>query len=638
MNAVFAIMAREVMARRELLLLAVALAVSVSLLPFLPSIENYEATDVRTAGCSAVALALGWFLALLLGATVFGNDLSEGRLGFFFARPVGGLAVWWGRILAVLTLIWVVELIILLPSFYGGWNIISTSREGLLLAAFGYLVMPSLLLLLAHAVSIMVRARDAWLFLDLAGVVVFAIIAWFSLLPFLFMFPQTALWVIGGGLIAALLFALSVGGAIGVAVGRVDLRRTHGALSLALWATLAVCLAGITAYSSWLRDFGPPDFDDIDVLTVAPDGRWVEVLGGAPRRLEVRRRCLVSTIDNRWIPLPAHSWVYSPEVVYSRDGSTALWLGAGFGDEPRVLWWADLGRQDPSARSTKLVVAPEAVFTLSPDGARMAILENGTISVFERDDERLMTAVRLPEDLHRAVVIFSSRDRLRLFSRLGDHDGHSLFIANADVTTGKVIHTGEIERLPKESWFVVDADVEYLVMWTRAMAGQIPVKSVYDAANGDFIANRADTRFQNFLSDGRLVDLDVDDGGQARLVVESVDEGDRLVQDLGNAKDLRLSGEALPGAVAVSRPVDPSDSTKGLRVDLIDVDSGQVQIIGAHLRRAVPWFRWLQGNTQGIFWYGNQPATSRLFINQTGALVRWDADTGNLIHVVGGRE
>jgi len=131
MNATIAIMARELMARRELLLMAVALAIMISLLPFLPNIETYEATDVRTVASSATALALGCLLALLLGATVFGDDLSEGRLGFFFARPVSGLAVWWGKMLAVIMLIWVIEAIVLLPSFYSGGAYIFSTHYGI---------------------------------------------------------------------------------------------------------------------------------------------------------------------------------------------------------------------------------------------------------------------------------------------------------------------------------------------------------------------------------------------------------------------------------------------------------------------------------------------------------------------------
>ena len=43
MNATMAVMVREVMARRELLLLAVALAIMISFLPYLPNVEAYEA-------------------------------------------------------------------------------------------------------------------------------------------------------------------------------------------------------------------------------------------------------------------------------------------------------------------------------------------------------------------------------------------------------------------------------------------------------------------------------------------------------------------------------------------------------------------------------------------------------------------
>ena len=168
MNATMAIMTREVMARRELLLLAVAVAIMISLLPFLPNIESYEATDVRTVGSSVSALALGVVFALLLGATVFGNDLSEGRLGFFFARPVSGLAVWWGRVLAAMALIWIVEIIVLVPALYSEGIDIFTSSDGVdWLTILGYVIAPLLLFLLAHSVSIMARARTPWLILDM---------------------------------------------------------------------------------------------------------------------------------------------------------------------------------------------------------------------------------------------------------------------------------------------------------------------------------------------------------------------------------------------------------------------------------------------------------------------------------------
>jgi ABC-type transport system involved in multi-copper enzyme maturation permease subunit len=184
MNATMAIMARDVMARRELLLMAVAVAIMICFLPFLPNIETYEATDVRTVGSSVSALALGCVLALLLGATVFGNDLSEGRLGFFFARPVRGLAVWWGKVLAVMALVWMVEIIVLAPALYSeGIDIFTSSERVDWLTILVYVIAPLLLFLLAHAVSILVRAGTPWLFLDLGGAIVVAVFSWLNVSP-----------------------------------------------------------------------------------------------------------------------------------------------------------------------------------------------------------------------------------------------------------------------------------------------------------------------------------------------------------------------------------------------------------------------------------------------------------------------
>jgi hypothetical protein len=40
----------------------------------------------------------------------------------------------------------------------------------------------------------------------------------------------------------------------------------------------------------------------------------------------------------------------------------------------------------------------------------------------------------------------------------------------------------------------------------------------------------------------------------------------------------------------------------------------------------------------GFFWHSSQPAASRLFIDWSGALVRWDPESGELIHVISGTD
>ena len=641
MKAILAIMAREVMARRELLLLAVALAILISFLPYLPNIEAYEATDVRTAGSSATALALGCILALVFGATVFGNDLSEGRLGFYFARPVSGLAIWWGRVLALIGLIWVVEAIVLLPSFYGGGAYIFSAAYDIgWPARFAFIGGPLLLFLLAHAASTIVRAGTPWMFLDLGGVLVVGLFAWLNLRPLFEIGAPIALWVVAGALIAALLIALAIGGASGVAVGRVDLRRAHSAQSLAMWSTMAICVAAITVYGNWLRSFGPRDFTDVDVLTVAPDGNWVETVGGAKGRLDVNRRYLLSTTADRWVPLPAR-WHWSDKfVTYSPDGSTAVWRGGGRVEEPRSLWWADLGRPDPMARPTSIIVPFEAALTLAADGSHLAILEEGIVSVYELGEERLLKAIRLPEDFQRVGVVFVSSNTMRLFAKVGDGDDRSLRLAEIDVASGKLARTGEIPVSGNNDtfWFSVDADLENMIVSTRPEHSLVWKKAVYDAKTGGYLRDLDVEGFPKFLQDGRVIFASEAEDGSITLTVETVDGDGRLVHIVRGAFGSRIIGEAVPNGVIVAHLADPSDRTEGIRLALFDLETGETRNIGSQVQGRAGWIYWQSGFKMSFIWHRKHFAVYRLFSDQSGALVRWDPESGEMVHVVGGQQ
>ena len=638
MTATMAILWREVTARRELLLMAVAVAIMISFLPFLPNIESYEASDVRAVASGVSAMALGWVLALLFGATVFGNDLSAGRLGFFFARPVSSFAVWWGRVLAVMALVWILEIIVLAPAFFSAGVDLFTSWDGVdWLTIHGYITAPLMLFFLAHAIGIMARARTPWLILDMVGAVAVGMAAWLNLRPLLEIGAETASWVIAGAMVSVLLIALAIAGSNGVAVGRVDLRRTHRALSLTLWSILAICMAAITVYGSWLRDFGPQDFDDVEVLSVAPDGEWAEVVGRAQNRLDVSRLCLISTVDGRWMLLPNPVYGFPGSVVYSDNGATAMWWGLEVGGGLRTLSWADLDRPDPSVRQSNIFLPPDAHFTLSADGSRFAVLENGTVSVYELGDERLLTAAKLPEDLRRATIFFPSSDTLRVFARLGSGEQVSLLIASLDATTGRITRTGEIEDLAGDSLLAVDAGLERLVTWIRPMIGRPAIRSVYDAASGSLVRLLDSRGFPRFLQDGRVVLSSEHDGDGLILAAEPVEGGDRITHIVDDAAYFNLHGEAVPNGIVVSQLADPSDRTKGRRVDVIDIDSGELRNIGEHLRGGYPWLPWQPGKAGVIFWYRDQTEASRFFVDQSGALVRWDPESGDLVHVVGGR-
>jgi len=653
MKATMAVMAREVMARRELLLMAVAVAIMISLLPFLPNIETYEATDVRTVGSSVSALALGCVLALLLGATVFGNDLSEGRLGFFFSRPVSGLAVWWGRVLAVMALVWAVEVIVLAPALFSeGIRVFTSSDPFDWLTILGYVIAPLLLFLLAHAVSIMVRARTAWLFLDLVGCIAAGVVGWVTLRPFLWIGAEIALWVIVAALLTALVFALAVAGAVGTATGRCDLRRTHAALSITLWSVLAVAVGAVAAYAGWLQSFEPGDVDRVEVLSVSPTGEWVEAFGSAPRRLDVRRRFLISTTDDRWLANPdQRSWHLRDQglwffrrgvwhwntIVFSTDGSHAAWLGQGSGEEPRALRYVALDGAEVEAVSTKILVPPGTDLELSPDGAQVAVMEEGTLSIYELAGERLLTAVRLPDDLRGSTMFFLDVDTIRLYGRSSEREGNAIRIAEVRVPSGEILRTGEITEAPDSFWRAFDSGVEIMVIGGRSEGQAHGDRNLYNARSGELI-RALGGGFPRLLAGGRIATLREEDDGRDRLAVESRDGSHHAEYDLGVGVDATLGSEALPGELMVFRIVDPAVPSEGRRAELIDLETGRWRPVATGVDRVRAGFRWKSGAIGSSFWYVNQAAAARLLTDRTGALVRWDPDTGELIHIIGGRD
>jgi hypothetical protein len=637
-NATISIMVRDIVARRELILLAVVVAVFISLLPFLPNIVDYEKTDVRTVASGVGALAFGCIFALLFGATIFGNDLSEGRLGFFFSRPVNGFAIWWGRLAAAMALVWIVEIIVLIPALYHeGIRLISSWDVSYLVPIIAYVILPLLCFLLAHWFSILVRAGTPWLILDLGGAVVFTIFVWLNLKPLLVIGAPIALWVVGGALMAALLLSLSIGGAVGIASGRVDLKRVHGKHSLALWSTMAVLLAAITVYGGWLRNFGPREFADVEVITVSPDGNWIDVLGWAENRLDISRRYLVSTKSKRWLPLAHGRRGSYSEVMFSPDGGAAVWRGRAADDEPRSLWWADLVRPDPSPKTTNIAVSPDAVLSLSPGGSHLAILEDGTLSVHALAEEKLLKAIRLTDELRRSAVVFTSGQTIRLFNRAGDDAEGPLRIAEVDLATGGVVVMGEIQGVGELQWFAVDGSLEHLIVSTKSADDLASKRTLYDATDGTLLRALETAGFPRFLSDGRLVFVSRTDD-PLRLTVETIDGDQHVIHDIGDAAEPTISGEAVPGHVVLSRLEVAGDRTRGRRVELFNLESGERSMVGSRLRRAFPWIPWQPGQVRGFSWYNRQPEASRLFFDRTGAVVRWDPESGELIHVVGGRE
>jgi hypothetical protein len=279
-----AVALREVAERRSVLVAAAAAAVLPFLVPLLPSVPASDAGTARAVTALVLACAFGVGGAVLVGASVVGRELAERRLSFHFARPLPAPVIWGGKLVGGLALVLLAEAIVYLPA-----SLASGRFPGLIdrfdasaIAALLLLAVP--LFLLAWVGSVAVRSRSPWLVVDFvllaaSAAAVFLLgrkLARFEAVPG----PEAILTMVG-----VLLAALLVATLVQVAAGRTDLRRGHGAQSLALWAVL---MAGLAAGAAWVErvvDPGVARLEGAVAEPAGPGGTWVVVEGGTPGSL-----------------------------------------------------------------------------------------------------------------------------------------------------------------------------------------------------------------------------------------------------------------------------------------------------------------------------------------------------------------
>jgi hypothetical protein len=345
------------------------------------------------------------------------------------------------------------------------------------------------------------------------------------------------------------------------------------------------------------------------------------------------RRCLVATTDDRWMSIPG-GWTVG-EVVFSIDGSTVVWLGEAPGDGPRTLWWADLESSSPEVRSTTLIFPADVVIDLSPDGRQILVLDQNLLSVYELENERLLTAVGLPEDLTRSTPFFSTPESIRLYSWSDNSEEWAIQIAEIDAVAGVVKRLGKIPARSGKSWLSFDARLQYLVLMNRKDDFGSPTRILYDAKSGELL--RPLKGFSGFLDDGRILSRRRA-GNDLWLVVESPDGSEQVAHNLGPAADIWNGGEVLPGRLLILRSIENGDREQGRRADLLDLEDGSWREVGRGMNRIHAGFQWRWGAYRAAFWYVNRPPANRLITDTTGALVRWDPESGELVHVVGGEQ
>lgn len=451
MSTTLLIAARDVREKGPLFLIAAVLACMPFLATLLPTSRGHSQDVIAFLG-GFIGVTAGLGLALGLGITTFGRELSEKRLSFWYAKPIDPAALWIGRAAAALFSAIACFAIIVVPAMLASgkaWHVRWLDEEWQV--PLSVLVAMIVLFLVGHAASTMMRSRSALLGVDLlAAIIAFAVLA-FVVRPLLFteiFFPFL--------IAVAALFVVVLAGAPywQLANGRTDVRRSHAALSRALWTGVAIVLTLATGLVLWLVSGTPASFDRVVSIDQAPGGNAVFIAGSAPYRRGVDATFALNpaTGESDRIAVPAH-W----GVSFSRDSRFAAWV------EPGTFNWSrgeivvrDLAKNEnvPLGFQTNL----GARIALSDDGSRLAVRDGATLSIIARETGKLVAATHLDSMPETCWFVTPDLVRMVVHRTVGRREGAPLEISELDLRTKQLTVTGRTMALPSYNDFSVSGD------------------------------------------------------------------------------------------------------------------------------------------------------------------------------------
>jgi hypothetical protein len=558
----------------------------------------------------ATSILLGAGAAVVMGSTMLAREVSNGRLGFLFSRPLSWRTIWGGKWLAALVLVVTSGLLAAIPWMtayplasiggHHGDSWIRAMLDGL--GALRLLLAIVLVVGVANFNATAFRSRSPWATLDL----VLLLAALWATRRYV-----APLWLFGilgrddwAVTLAFLLPAvgLFLGSLTQVAIGRTDPRRAHRAMSLAFWAVVGLTLATAAGYWQWIRSAGPADVN-VYTVTSDPAGRWIHVEGSASRGGSYPYGHLIDTVGGRWVPRPEPEIGELPPLgmLFSADGR--------FGVVPRsdgrgtgvVLF--DLTASPPRATRVSLESSPPpgwtTSFALSPSADTVFVAHESGASIFALPSGRRVATTTITPGWRPAATRFVGRGEARAWlvpwnatagTTLPRAEMRVVDLATDGRSATSVFPIASAFAPPFRSWGAVLPDTE-----GRRLVTFDGGTHLRDGSTGALLATLADSADHvavMFLSDGRVVvgearpDAPRRLGATLRVFDHDGQSLSEMPLDLA-PPGVRVGPEVAPGRVLVSsfRSLLLADETL-----VVDVAAGRVVERLGGLRPAMEGF------------------------------------------------
>lgn len=616
------------MEKRSVFAAALLLGFLPFLAPLLHAMRRYGAAQARLGAAGLLAVAFAAVLSLVLGGSTMGRDLSQRRLGFYLARPLSALAIWGGKFLGIWSIVIAGAFLIVLPvglvDFSLWWALARSAHAGELVSLFvGSVVVALAAGTLVGAAS---RAKSTGMLADLVALAVFALSMGWVLVPLVLANAPILLTRVVAALAIGIALALLAAGFARVAIGRMDAARGNRARSVVLWAFLLTLAAGCMGYVRRLLSPSPEDLTSVSVQDAAARGSWIEIEGRARGRADLMASFFYDVASGRFVRLREGR---QAAVAFSEDATTAAWTERAITDRQgreRVLL-CRLGKGETvrtpiEARPWNLV--------LSPDGSRLAVLEERTVSVYETPSGRLLAAPAFGSDDRQALrFAFLGPNRLRLY-RLGpagqaatgqESRTASIEVLDLNLSTRRLERTALIEGLRRPFSLAFDDRGERVI--AREQAGGV---SLFDASSGARIASPGEPGWDRvskaFLSDGRPVIAEAT-GGNGRVHLFSRDGLPERVFEVGRAGAIRIGAE--PAAGQLTLAISPAPELDGpADTVLLDLTSGVLRKLAKHARPVASRMHWR------LPWMEPGSGVTRLIERDDGTLLSFDPAAGSL--------